>query len=215
MTPYELIPVNRCSASVQIIIASPLAEAMINFLLLFTCLFCSALQVTNAAVIVDPSVKQVIASASDEICSWNILTNNQTSSFKQPDTCISRSNSSRIITHDTLPSNGSTSELKQLCTGASCLYPWQWSEQELYMPNSSCWHPLRHAAIVAIESSAARDRQLFPDLGDNEDRSFELDHVHSSTSSPAKRLKVNLENVSYLYLCLDCRTFYWANFSIH
>ncbi|KAM3681507.1 hypothetical protein ACJW31_12G002700 [Castanea mollissima] len=151
--------------------------------------------VTNAAVIVDPSVKQVIASARDEICSWNIPTNNQTSSFKQPDTCISHSNSNRIITHDTLPSNGSTSELKQLCTGASCLYPWRWSEQELYMPKSSCWHPLRHAAIVAIESSAARDRQLFPDLGDNEDKSFELDHVHSSTSSPAKRQKVNLENV--------------------
>ncbi|XP_030936856.1 tRNA-specific adenosine deaminase TAD3 isoform X3 [Quercus lobata] len=151
--------------------------------------------VTNAAVIVDPSVKKVIASACDEICSWNIPTNNQTSSFKVPDTCISRSNSNRIITHDTLPSNGSTSELKQLCTGASCLYPWRWSEQELYMPNSSCWHPLRHAAIVAIECSAARDRQLFPDLGDNEDKSFELDHMHSSTSSPAKRQKVNLENV--------------------
>ncbi|KAL4594192.1 hypothetical protein ACB092_12G003300 [Castanea dentata] len=150
--------------------------------------------VTNAAVIVDPSVKQVIASARDEICSWNIPTNNQTSSFKQPDTCISHSNSNRIITHDTLPSNGSTSELKQLCTGASCLYPWRWSEQELYMPKSSCWHPLRHAAIVAIESSAARDKQLFPDLGDNEDKSFELDHVHSSTSSPAKRQKFNLEN---------------------
>ncbi|XP_050251924.1 tRNA-specific adenosine deaminase TAD3 isoform X3 [Quercus robur] len=151
--------------------------------------------VTNAAVIVDPSVKKVIASACDEICSWNIPTNNQTSSFKVPDTCISHSNSNRIITHDTIPSNGSTSELKQLCTGASCLYPWRWSEQELYMPNSSCWHPLRHAAIVAIECSAARDRQLFPDLGDNEDKSFELDHMHSSTSSPAKRQKVNLENV--------------------
>ncbi|XP_039161250.1 tRNA-specific adenosine deaminase TAD3-like [Eucalyptus grandis] len=26
------------------------------------------------------------------------------------------------------------------------------------------WHPLRHAAMVAIESSAARDRRLFPDV---------------------------------------------------
>ncbi|KAF3956526.1 hypothetical protein CMV_018356 [Castanea mollissima] len=129
--------------------------------------------VTNAAVIVDPSVKQVIASARDEICSWNIPTNNQTSSFKQPDTWNS-------INYVLVP---------------LVLYPWRWSEQELYMPKSSCWHPLRHAAIVVIESSAARDRQLFPDLGENEHKSFELDHVHSSTSSPAKRQKVNLENV--------------------
>ncbi|XP_023904615.2 tRNA-specific adenosine deaminase TAD3 [Quercus suber] len=151
--------------------------------------------VTNAAVIVDPSVKKVIASARDEICSWNTSTNNQTSSFKQPDTCISHSNSNRIITHDTLPSNGSTSELKQLCTGASCLYPWQWPEQELYMLNSSCFHPLRHAAIVAIECSAARDRQLFPDLGDNEDES-KLNLVYVRRWSRGRfRQKVNLENV--------------------
>lgn len=154
--------------------------------------------VNNAAVIVDPSVKQVIASARDEICSWNTPTNKttiQTSSCKQPDTCISHSDSDRVITHDTLTSNGSTSEPKQLCTDASCLYPWRWSEQEFYTPNSSCWHPLRHAAIVAIESSAARDRQLFPGLGNIEDKSFELDNMHSSTSSPAKRQKINVKIV--------------------
>jgi tRNA-specific adenosine deaminase 3 len=200
----------------SLLLDSWLRLSSISFI--FTCLFPSALQVNNAAVIVDPSVKQVIASARDEICSWNTPTNKttiQTSSCKQPDTCISHSDSDRVITHDTLTSNGSTSEPKQLCTDASCLYPWRWSEQEFYTPNSSCWHPLRHAAIVAIESSAARDRQLFPGLGNIEDKSFELDNMHSSTSSPAKRQKINVKIVSYHFPCLDFINLCWANFRIH
>lgn len=166
----------------------------------FTCIFPSAFQVVNAAVIVDPSIKRVIASARDEVFTWNSTMNNtgsQTSSFEQTEACIS--NSSRVVTDGAL-SNGSTNELEQLCASVSCLYPWQWSEQQLCTSNSCSWHPLRHAALVAIESSAARDRQLFPALG--EDKSLDLEHMQSSsTSSPAKRQKVNIRNVSYLYLC--------------
>ncbi|KAL4582021.1 hypothetical protein LXL04_006560 [Taraxacum kok-saghyz] len=44
----------------------------------------------------------------------------------------------------------------------SCLNPWQWCNEN----SSSCsWHPLRHAAIVAIENSSERDRRLFPGSG--------------------------------------------------
>ncbi|KAL1298857.1 hypothetical protein AAHE18_18G063200 [Arachis hypogaea] len=51
-------------------------------------------------------------------------------------------------------------------------------------------HPLRHAAMVAVESSAARDRYLFPSEENNGEKPLELDHENpSSTSSPAKRQK--------------------------
>ncbi|XP_062150566.1 tRNA-specific adenosine deaminase TAD3 isoform X1 [Alnus glutinosa] len=155
--------------------------------------------VVNAAVIVDPSVKQVIASACDESCCWNTPTNKTSirpCSLKQPEDCISHPDSNIVVTHDSLLPNDSPTKLEQLCTGVSCLYPWQWSEKQPHTPNSCYWHPLRHAALVAIESSAARDRQLFSGLGDIEDKSSELDHTQSSfTSSPAKRQKINLKNV--------------------
>lgn len=189
------------------------SEAVTNSFI-FTCIFPSALQVVNAAVIVDPSVKQVIASACDESCCWNTPTNKTSirpCSLKQPEDCISHPDSNIVVTHDSLLSNGSTTKLEQLCTGVSCLYPWQWSEKQPHTPNSCYWHPLRHAALVAIESSAARDRKLFSGLGDNEDKSSELDHMQSSfTSSPAKRQKINLKNVSYFSLSLDWKTLYWA-----
>ncbi|KAG6656242.1 hypothetical protein CIPAW_04G008700 [Carya illinoinensis] len=153
--------------------------------------------VVNAAVIVDPSVKQVIASARDEICSWNTCNNKssiQTSSFQRLEVCNTCS-ISNVRTDDTLLSKASTSELGRF-TGVSCLYPWRWSEQQLSPPNSCYWHPLRHAALVAIESSAARDRLLFPGSREIEDKSFDMEHIQSpSTGSPAKRKKLDMKNV--------------------
>ncbi|XP_059449000.1 uncharacterized protein LOC132180265 [Corylus avellana] len=86
----------------------------------------------NAAVIVDPSVKQVIASACDESCCWNTPTNKTSirpCSLKQPEACISHPESNIVVTHDSFLPNGSTTKLKQLCTGVSCLYLWQWCPQ--------------------------------------------------------------------------------------
>lgn len=40
----------------------------------WSCLSCCAMQIVNAAVIVDPSVKQVIATACDQICCCSIST---------------------------------------------------------------------------------------------------------------------------------------------
>ncbi|KAF5457046.1 hypothetical protein F2P56_021183 [Juglans regia] len=169
----------------------------------------------NAAVIVDPSVKQVIASARDEICSWNTCNNKssiQTSSSQQLEVCITRS-ISNVVTDDSLLSKASTNELGRF-TGVSCLYPWRWAEQQLSSPNSCYWHPLRHAALVAIESSAARDRLLFHGSREIEDKSFDMEHKSPSTGSPAKRQKLNMKNVSYYYLCQDWRTSYRAYFGI-
>ncbi|RDX81231.1 putative inactive tRNA-specific adenosine deaminase-like protein 3, partial [Mucuna pruriens] len=145
--------------------------------------------VVNAAVIVDPSAKQIISSACDQIFAWNTCKNDSCS--RKPELFSSHPIiSSRCDPHEPLHSNSSSNELKQPYTGVSCLYPRQWAEQQSHSQNSYYCHPLQHAAIVAIESSAARDRCLFPSEGNSEARHLELDRENSSwTSSPAKRQK--------------------------
>ncbi|KAI3892602.1 hypothetical protein MKW92_037020 [Papaver armeniacum] len=48
--------------------------------------------------------------------------------------------------------------------GVSCLYPWNWTEQNSAAAgNIDCsWHPLRHAALVAIEQASSWDKRLYP-----------------------------------------------------
>lgn len=150
--------------------------------------------VVNAAVIVDPSTKQIISSACDQIFSWN--TCKDESCYKKPELSSSHPIiSSRCDPHEPLHSNSSSNELKQPYTGVACLYPRQWAEQQSHSQNSYYWHPLRHAAIVSIESSAARDRFLFPSNENSEARYLELDSMNSSwTSSAAKRQKTGCAN---------------------
>lgn len=148
----------------------------------------------------DPSAKQIISSARDQLFAWNTCKDNSSidsSCYRKPE-FSSHSNSNRFAPHEPLHLNGSSNQLKQPYTGAACLYPWQWAEQQSLSQSSYYWHPLRHAAIVAIESSAARDRCLFPSEGNNEEKYLELDHENSCTSSPAKRQKIIYANVSLL-----------------
>ncbi|CAL5340734.1 unnamed protein product [Camellia sinensis] len=153
-------------------------------------------QVVNAAIIVDPSTKQVIASACDQVRSQNSLTNQagvETCFFEQQEAYTCHPIASSVEIHKKLLSNPSSAESRQLYTGVACLYPWQWAEQQL----ASCFrHPLRHAAIVAIEYSAARDRHLFPGIGHTGSNSTQMDLVqYSLRGSPVKRQKTNLEDV--------------------
>ncbi|XVF29795.1 hypothetical protein REPUB_Repub16aG0001900 [Reevesia pubescens] len=155
--------------------------------------------VVNAAIIVDPSVRHIIASACDEVCSWHMQTNKakiETCCFKQLEGFTSHADANTIARDITSLSNGSSNNIQQCYTAVSCLNPWQWAQK--LMPKSPCYlHPLRHAAIVAIEASAARDRHLFPGSGHNE-KSYEVDCPHSSSSgSPAKRQRINLGNDSH------------------
>ncbi|XP_027154919.1 tRNA-specific adenosine deaminase TAD3 [Coffea eugenioides] len=151
---------------------------------------CSNL-VVNAAVIVDPSTKQVISSACDQDLSrtgCKFKTNMETNCFKhEPFTPTSTSESEN---HQTLFASH-VSNLKGLHICVSCLHPWGWTEQQL--PESSIsWHPLRHAAMVAIEHSAARDRLLYPDSGHSGAEMIEEGYlVPSSTGLPSKRQKIN------------------------
>ncbi|XP_010471144.1 PREDICTED: probable inactive tRNA-specific adenosine deaminase-like protein 3 [Camelina sativa] len=128
----------------------------------------------NAAVIVDPSVRRIIASETDQVyASSGDNTSTETSPYKETgDICL----------NDTLEKqNGSLSAV-------ACLNLWNWSLQPHDTENCSLWHPLRHASMVAIESSSARDRHLFP----NSSEIFGQDHVQpSNMDSPAKKQKTS------------------------
>ncbi|XP_058113894.1 tRNA-specific adenosine deaminase TAD3 isoform X3 [Magnolia sinica] len=166
-------------------------------------------QVVNAAVIVDPSIRQVIASASDQTCLW-----------PGPPNKSSLENFNCIRCAEIIPSHHSDATeatsngpphlncMNDDQTGAyssvSCLHPWGWAGQLPYTKNtlvkcgnSFSWHPLRHAALVAIEYAAARDMQLFPSLEPSESQSSQMDdHLESSSMSlPAKRQKTQLSSV--------------------
>ncbi|EOA33394.1 hypothetical protein CARUB_v10020409mg [Capsella rubella] len=130
----------------------------------------------NAAVIVDPLVRRIIASETDQVYASSAphdKTSAETRSFKETgDICL----------NDTLEkNNGSLSTV-------ACLNPWQWCLQPHDTENCSHWHPLRHASMVAIESSSARDRHMFP----NSSEISGQDLVQpSNTDSPAKKQKTS------------------------
>ncbi|KAL2331874.1 hypothetical protein Fmac_019455 [Flemingia macrophylla] len=154
--------------------------------------------VVNAAVIVDPSAKQIISSACDQIFVWN--TCNDDSCSRKPELfCSHTIISGKCDSHETLHSNNSSNQLKQPYTSVSCLYPQQWAEHQSHSRSLYYFHPLRHAAMVAIESSAARDRCLFPGKENSEAKYLELDGENSSwTSSHAKRQKIACANGEYV-----------------
>ncbi|CAK7344535.1 unnamed protein product [Dovyalis caffra] len=153
--------------------------------------------IINAAVIVDPSVQQIITNGHDQIFSWHAYANKtciRNDCIEQSMTLSShQSNGVASLVTAVLP-NTSPSKPESLSYAVSCLNPWKWPEHRLDTANSCYWHPLRHAAIVAIESSADRDRRLFPGLGDTEEKSFETSQS-SYVGSLAKRHKTGVANV--------------------
>ncbi|CAE5963777.1 unnamed protein product [Arabidopsis arenosa] len=133
----------------------------------------------NAAVIVDPSVRRIIASETDQVYALSAPRDNTsagTRPFKETgEICL----------------NGILEKQNGSLYAVACLNPWQWSLQPHDTENCSQWHPLRHASMVAIESSSARDRHLFP----NSSESFRPDHVQpSNTDSLAKKQKTSSQS---------------------
>ncbi|XP_012572158.1 tRNA-specific adenosine deaminase TAD3 isoform X2 [Cicer arietinum] len=143
--------------------------------------------VVNAAVIVDPSAKQIISTARDEVFSWN--TCKDESCYRKSDLSSSHPISNSLDPQKLLHLRSSCNHLKQSYARVGCLYPWQWAEQQSHSESSYYCHPLRHAAIVSIESSAARDRHLFPNDESSKEKNLESDHESLSTSSSSKRQK--------------------------
>ncbi|KAK6130202.1 hypothetical protein DH2020_036012 [Rehmannia glutinosa] len=123
-------------------------------------------KVVNAAVIVDPSTRQVIACSCDQVLSCDALTNSTSreSCCSKPPEATMQFDANKIEKDQIFLFKCSTNEAKQSYKNVSCLHPGGWLEQQSHLTYGS-WHPLRHAAIVAIENSAARDRRLFPVKG--------------------------------------------------
>ncbi|XP_010555571.1 PREDICTED: probable inactive tRNA-specific adenosine deaminase-like protein 3 isoform X2 [Tarenaya hassleriana] len=131
----------------------------------------------NAAVMVDPSSRQVIASETDQVHL----------SFA-PHDITSRETSDRT---ETFFLDGTLGEKKGSCSAVACLNPWCWSLERNIAQECDQWHPLRHAAIVAIESSSTRDRNLFPNpVDDHVPNHYEL----FSIDSPSKKQKTSIQS---------------------
>lgn len=154
--------------------------------------------------------KQVIAYGSDQ-------------TFSLPSTIISScshigqepTNSSSQPGGNSPPNNGylvsklTPNKHKQPYHRVSCLHPWGWTELNPYDPkppekcdSDYAWHPLRHAALVAIENAAARDRSLFPNPASSIKHSTSMDNLLQPDDIPSKRLKTNTPEVIVLpFLC--------------
>lgn len=153
-------------------------------------------QFVNAAVIVDPSLNQIITSACDEIFSWNMRLDGNEAHLLDADEAatshdvVNKSSLLKFNLND-LPNDHNTS-----CSTISCLNPWQWSQQHLSSSRSCFWHPLRHAAMVAIDNAAVRDRRMFPVMGEDNEKSVQFDtNVVSAVGFPAKRQKTYVNDV--------------------
>lgn len=155
-------------------------------------------QFVNAAVIVDPSSNLVITSACDEMSSWDIhLDGNEAHLLDSGEgpKFLDVANKSSL----NFNLNGSPWDLEASRNRVSCLNPWQWSQQHSSSPMSCSWNPLRHAAMVAIEYSASRDRHLYPTMEKAGEKCCKLDlDAAAVVRSLVKRQKTNLSDVSYL-----------------
>ncbi|KAK4388609.1 tRNA-specific adenosine deaminase TAD3 [Sesamum angolense] len=167
------------------------SSTVFNFMKLIVCMAKSGTSVVNAAVIVDPSTTQVVASSCDQVLpcyaprentSKGSCSSNQAEGSSEVD--------ATKLEKDPIFMVKASNEAKQSYKDVCCLHPWGWLEQQSQVGPDS-WHPLRHAAIVAIENSAARDRLLFPVSGQSPDFSQEDYKVFSPADSPLKRQKIN------------------------
>jgi tRNA-specific adenosine deaminase 3 len=138
--------------------------------------------VGNAAIIVDPSSMQIISKAADQI--------HQHDASLKRNTCVRVESDGASSLAETTEDNDrkfllSSSHVRNdLKMEVSCINLWGWTKQrsseQKRLPSEGgfLWHPLRHAAIVAIENAAERDKMLF----------------HTSTSSTTKlKLKGDMQ----------------------
>lgn len=185
----------------------------------------SSSQLVNAGVIVDPCANQIIASARDEIFSLDICSNgnsNRELLLHQDGVSGSHDTANGFLSSNLLL-NGSHNDCQPSYKGVSCLNPWQWSQQHLSSSGSSFWHPLRHAAMVAIEYSAARDQHLFPDVRRTDEKSVQVNPMENSTAeSPLKKHKTDLikvENAEVApidtFLCKSDRPYLCTGYDIY
>jgi tRNA-specific adenosine deaminase 3 len=165
-------------------------------------------QVGNAAIIVDPSSMQIISKATDLIQQHDTsLEGNKCARVEADNTCL---------LPETTEDKAGSLLLSSSCFGldkeVSCINPFGWMKQRsieqkpLPSQDGFLWHPLRHAAVVAIENAAERDRILFPTS--TIEPKLNGDVENCSDDEPAKRLKIVTEvsTVTYTYHFYYCRS---------
>ncbi|XP_052167558.1 tRNA-specific adenosine deaminase TAD3 isoform X3 [Oryza glaberrima] len=153
-------------------------------------------EVGNAAVVVDPSTMQIIAKATDQTLQHDSLKSNKCAELNSDSPFssleVTEKKGSRLFL-----SNSNVSTCNSLNMEASCLNPWGWmkprpSEQKsLPCEGGFPWHPLRHAAIVAIENAAERDKVMFPSIISSTKPNSDGNMEYYSVNESAKRLKVD------------------------
>uniref|UniRef100_A0A0E0HN57 CMP/dCMP-type deaminase domain-containing protein n=1 Tax=Oryza nivara TaxID=4536 RepID=A0A0E0HN57_ORYNI len=153
-------------------------------------------EVGNAAVVVDPSTMQIIAKATDQTLQHDSLKSNKCAELNSDSPFssleVTEKKGSRLFL-----SNSNVSKCNSLNMEASCLNPWGWmkprpSEQKsLPCEGGFPWHPLRHAAIVAIENAAERDKVMFPSIISSTKPNSDGNMEYYSVNESAKRLKVD------------------------
>uniref|UniRef100_A0A0D9V5P6 CMP/dCMP-type deaminase domain-containing protein n=1 Tax=Leersia perrieri TaxID=77586 RepID=A0A0D9V5P6_9ORYZ len=145
-------------------------------------------EVGNAALIVDPSTMKIIAKATDQI-----LQNDSSNSKK----CVELNSDSPLSLEKTEKKDSKVSKCNILNMEASCLNPWGWMKQrpceQKSLPSKGgfSWHPLRHAAVAAIENAAERDKVMFPSTNSSAKQNSNGNMEYYSVNESAKRLKVD------------------------
>ncbi|KAF0905066.1 hypothetical protein E2562_000873 [Oryza meyeriana var. granulata] len=153
-------------------------------------------EVGNAAIIVDPSTMQIIAKATDQTLQHDSLNSNKCAELNS-DSPFSMLEATEKKDSKLFLSSFHVSKCNILNMEASCLNPWGWMKQRpseqksLPCEGDFPWHPLRHAAIVAIENAAERDKVMFPSINSLTKPNSNGNMEYYSVNESAKRLKVD------------------------
>ncbi|VAH98106.1 unnamed protein product [Triticum turgidum subsp. durum] len=151
-------------------------------------------EVGNTAIIVDPSSMQIISKATDQT--------HQNCGFLKRNSCVDvGADGARYLADTTEDNDGrllltSSHVSHRLKLEVSCINSWGWtkqrsSEKTLSSEGGFLWHPLRHAAMVAIENAAERDRKMFHTSNSPRTESnLNGDMENCSDNEPTKRPKI-------------------------
>lgn len=171
-------------------------------------LACKSGQLANGAVIVDPSIGEIIACGHDQTGSWQVVRNNilireaELNNENQPKDTASAPSHAREIQSEGMGfkdaecmKNTETDFKSAKCTKEKEMNVEVNVSPELLAKGGRTypWHPLRHAVIVAIEMAAERDKELFPDRGSLPDQDkLDLDLLPSTMEINVKRQKTSI-----------------------
>ncbi|PNT76642.1 probable inactive tRNA-specific adenosine deaminase-like protein 3 isoform X1 [Brachypodium distachyon] len=156
-------------------------------------------QVGNVAIIVDPSSMEIISKAKDKTHQHDASLRNTCARVEAENGCClaeatEANDDGKLLLSSSHVNNGLNMEV-------SCMNSWGWmkrsSTEQKTLPSEDgfLWHPLRHAAMVAIENAAERDRILFrTSSSSTTEAKLNGDMENCSDNELAKRLKIDAKD---------------------